>query len=285
VTDAEIIMQPNLATDPRRIRVACEVAQASYLPWKEFARWASAAGFSDGMIWLDDLAIATLGRKALFVVRGSNESHDWLDNVDIALQSIDAPQVTRTRSMGSILVTDHVAPKAHRGHHRQALAGKEFLGDLMEAWDEVVFIGHSLGASVQAILLALLLPAKEKVFGFYPIGCPRPGDQALHDLLQPYAGVTDRIVGVWNGEPDLVTRVWLSRAGYWHVPGRPVMIGQHSTGVPFQVTGEEEWERFRARYPVSRWRARRVLSRLAWSVKAHPIDPYVAVSRLNDPEY
>lgn len=271
ITDAYAICQPNTSYDPRRVRVATELCQASYSgrAWEEAcAKKGFDAGYLSG--GPTSFGYARLGKAHLIAVTGSNSLGDWIDNLDV-----------RFRGVGLRGFWVNV----HRGHWRQAERTAGLIAELLSTGEQVVWMGHSLGATVAD---HMMLQTPMSVLGYYSLAGARPGDRLLHEysITRGLDKVTDRIVGVWSGEPDLVTRVWLSRAGYWHIPGRVSMMSRHVVddgGKPKSeyklFSGKAQWENFRRENPVSRTKALGVLARLAWSVQAHAVGEYVTAAR------
>jgi pimeloyl-ACP methyl ester carboxylesterase len=206
------------------------------------------------------------GPEALVVVpRGSDDARDWLGNVQACL-------VPCPKQFGD----GHI----HAGFLRQlervppALYG--ILRDAMHALGErpVHVLGHSLGGGLAPAIAFRLLAEGIRIAGVHLFGAPRLGDAAFAATYNRHGlgAVTRRFVRCQGGEADLVTRVPLSSAGYCHL-GQVRLLEQVDSAWRL-VAGEDAWQSYRARHPVSRLRALRVVSRLRRGARAHSAAGY-----------
>lgn len=177
---------------------------------------------------------------------------------------------------------DGLPGHVHRGFDVHARLLLQELRIVLKPYDRITLAGHSLGAaSLPPIARDLAnhgFPVKE-LWGF---GMPRVGDKRYGQGFDRWllgAGIfARRVVAIGRGgRQDLVTRIPLSRHGWWHVMP-PLILG--SDGQVYRTA--VSWERFRREQPfgarsrLMSWLLQwAVLTRLRWAIGAHNMAHYL----------
>lgn len=281
---ADLLRNPS-TYDDRLMLAAAEHAVAVYTRPADYGFAAMAAGFDGGtVIERGPAQVGIAWTRDLIVVspRGSSELVDWIHDVASVWRRRWNPPVPFGR-VGA-------------GFRRQAIyAGRtvcRYVDQLMTSRSgaEIIVTGHSLGAALVPLTVALLehrhdravrdngpdYPWVPRVRAAFMFCAPRVGNRAwsewYDDEFTRGRVPTWAVVNVVNGEPDLVTRIPKSSWGFWHVGRRAILTGfQRSDGGPGceVVFGEGAWETFRGQNPVSTLAAWRIITRTLTAARAH----------------
>lgn len=249
--------------DPATAAALAEHAAAVYLAPDAYWEACKRAGYGEAVTITSGatqvgLAVTAGRTAAVLACSGSAEGVDWLENLRL------------WRSSWPGVLPTGVA--VHNGFLRQVRRVRDTLRSRIDAalGDEArglpVFVaGHSLGGACAPLLAVMLARDLAMVpAAVYTFEAPRSGNRDWSEWwARRYGPITHRVVAIRRGQADIITRVPLSRWGWWHI-GRPQMLRD---GVRYE--SEEEWEAARSRHPTPALAQWRVLSRLMAAAQAH----------------
>ena len=164
----------------------------------------------------------------------------------------------------------------HKGFEEHAQWLGQGLCEVIPEGQRIAVACHSLGAGAAVHLIPSLHSHGAVFRDAYGEGMPRPADETFARWFDAWCEAHGirfwRLVAIGRrGRQDLVTRLPLSRDGWWHV-GTPVVLDEDGR----VYYGWEEWETVRAERPL-RWYHRILLHRrLWWALGAHGTGHYTA---------